>query len=212
MLGGIQRRLGRRAAAQATLRRSLELSPTDEEAHFALGLALKTDEPLTAIEHFCRALELDPSLPYAHRELGAVLWQLGRLEEAQAALSRALSQDPSDAWAYEHLGLVFASLGDWPNAKHEFLEATSNAPDVGLFWRDLADACAMLGERQDAERYYLKALSLAVDDAYANAQYGVFLKAQGRFDKARTYLRRALDLDPNLKQAREVLGELGDHQ
>ena len=87
-----------------------------------------------------------------------------------------------------------------------------HAPEVGMFWRSLADACAMLDERQEAERHYLKALSLGVDDAYANARYGVFLKAQGEREKARAYLRRALDLDPNLKQAREVLGELDDVQ
>jgi protein O-GlcNAc transferase len=212
ILGVVQRRLGDLEAARATLRRSLELDPNDDEAHFALGLAIARTEPLEAIEHFRRALDLDPHLPYVHRELGQTLWKVGQYDEAETVLRQALAEDASDAWAHNYLGHLLGLADDWSRAKHEFVDAVRYLPDVGMFWRSLADACAMLGERQEADRHYLKALSLGVDDPYTNARYGVFLKAQGHLERARGYLRRALDLDPNQKQAREVLGELDDAQ
>lgn len=95
----------------------------------------------------------------------------------------------------------------YPVSVH-FSVATSLRPDVGMFWRFLADACAMLGERDEAERNYRKALSSGINDAIANAKYGLLLKRSGRFRKAQAYLQRALDFNPRLAKAHEALEEL----
>jgi tetratricopeptide (TPR) repeat protein len=211
-LGSVQWRLGNLEAARASLQRSLVLNPSDDEAHALLGLVEAKDDPVQAVEHFRKALELDPHLPDVHRELGYTLFTLGKNDEAERVLRQAVVEDPSDGLAHSLLGHVINRRGDWSGAKQEFLAAVTYEPGMGKCWRNLADACSMLDERQEAERYYLKALSLGVDDAFANARYGVFLKAQGEREKARSYLRRALDLNPNLNQAREVLSKLDDTQ
>ena len=210
ILGVVQRWLGDVRAARATLRRSLELDPNDDEAHFSLGLALVEEEPLMAVEHFRRALELDPHLPHAHRELGDALASLRRFDEAETFLRQAVIEDPADAWAHAFLGHVLNIRDDWQSAKQEFLSAAEHKPEVGRFWSDLAGACARLEQYADADRYYLKALSLAVENAQVNALYGIFLKHVGQAEKARAYLRRAVSLDPSQTRARQALDELGE--
>jgi Tfp pilus assembly protein PilF len=207
-LGIIQRHLGDLDAAMVTLRRSLVLDPDDDEAHFALGLALALEEPLAALDHYRHALELDPDLPNLRREMGETLCRLGQNEEAEAVLRQALAAGPSDVWVHCYLGNVLGLRDEWREAQTEFIAATEQMPDVGMFWRCLADACAHLDQRAEADRYYLKALSLGMDDAYATARYGIFLKYYGQFRKARFYLRRAIELDPAQRQAAEALDEL----
>jgi Flp pilus assembly protein TadD len=210
MLGIIQRRLGDLSAARDTLRRSLDLNPDDDEAHFALGLAWAQEQPLLALEHYGRALEIDPQLPNVRREMGDVLQRLGKNEEAETVLQQALAENPADAWTHNYLGHLLSLREDWKSAKKEFAASTEQRPDIGMFWSSLADACAALEEFVEAERYYLKALSLGIDDAYANARYGVLLKYRGQLGKARYYLKRAIDLDPAQRQAAEALADL-DH-
>jgi Flp pilus assembly protein TadD len=208
ILGIVQRRQSDLLAAETTLLRSIELDPTDDEAYFALGLTVAKEQPLMAVEYFRKALELDPHLPNAQRELGAVLWRLGRNDDAETALRKALVENAADSWAHDYLGHLLAIHDHWKDAKKEYLAATDLEPKVGMFWSDLADACAMLGEQAEADRYYLKALSLAIDDADVNARYGSFLKRTGRLERARVYLQRAVELDPGQHRARESLNEL----
>lgn len=209
ILGIVQRWLDDLTAARATLQRSLELNPSDDEAHFSLGLVLEHEAPLKAVEHLQRALEIDSTLPNVRRVLGEVLWRLKRNNEAETILREALTEDASDAWSHYFLGDIFALRDDWVAARTEFQAATALEAGVGLFWRALGDACAMLDERERAEGSYLKALSLGVDDATTNSRYGLLLKRFGYFGKARAYLQRAIALDPKQIRAREALDELG---
>jgi len=207
ILGAIQRHLGD-PAAEATLRRSLELDPANDEAHISLARALDGDKPLEAIEHLRRALEIAPDAHDVRRELGELLWRLKKFDEAAVVLKQAVGEDSTDAWSHEYLGYIYEQQEDWIAAKAAFLRATQLQPGIGTFWRFLADACAMLDERETAERHYLKALSLGVDDAITNARYGLLLKRSGHFRRARAYLQRAVDLDPAQAKAREALEHL----
>src|SRR2546429_459474 len=74
--------LARRQAAAA--RRVQE--DLDAEQWFALGLELEMSQPDEARDAYRRALELDPDHADAHRNLGRLLVQTGRAEEAQQHL------------------------------------------------------------------------------------------------------------------------------
>jgi tetratricopeptide (TPR) repeat protein len=208
LLGSIERQLGHHGAALAALRRSLELRPDDDEAHHMLGLALQKEDPLTAVAHFERAHELDPSLPHVLREWGRALWYAGRFEEAIVKVRAAISFDSSDAWAHCYLGHLLLETNQIVDAKSAFERAVALEPRHGFFWGNLARAHEELGELSAAERIYRKGLSVEFDGPYLYARYGIFLKRMGKLSRAKKYLRRAIDMNPNDRNAREALAEL----
>ena len=208
LLGSIQRRLGDTAAAVATLRRSVSLDPNDDDAHHGLGLSLKETEPEEAIRHFQQALDIDPSHPHSHREMGMVLWKLQRLDDAFRAFQNAIHTAPDDAWAHDAFGHVLQREGRLEEAKGEFLRSTELEPASGFFWANLGRAAFELVEFDEAERYFRKGLSVELDEPVLCREYGALLKATGRLSKARRYLERALRLDPGDRRARSLLLDL----
>jgi len=72
-----------------------------------------------------RALELSPDLVFVHVELGAVLFDQGRMEEALSSLNTAVSIDPNDAGAWASLASVYWHSGDIERAKQTCLHCLS---------------------------------------------------------------------------------------
>jgi tetratricopeptide (TPR) repeat protein len=210
ILGSIQRRLHDFRAAETTLMRAIEMEPSDADAMYGLGLVFADDKPAEAAGYFRRALDLDPALPHANKELGFALFSVRQFEDARKVLELAVLQDPSDAWAHSELGHANAELGDFKAAEAEYALALGLQPTNGLFSCDLADVYFEQGRRTEAEQHYKKAIELALNDGYCHARYGLFLRDIGRITTAKQYLKRALDLDPSIRQARRALSELGE--
>jgi Flp pilus assembly protein TadD len=199
LLGGVLLDMGLMVEAERPLRRSLELRPNDDEALFALGMAVKDRDVGAAVEYLSKAARLDPSHPRLHRELGYCLMVVKNYEAAERVLRSAVKDNPADAWAFHYLGHVLTWRNDLPGAKDAFLKAAELRPEVGFFWTTSADVLAKLGRPGEADRLMLHALGLAIGDPLTNLQYGLFLRDSGRPQKAVTYLERALS-DPRLSQ------------
>src|SRR5262249_27658859 len=76
-------------------------------AHRNLGAACARAADL-ALAHAAEALRLRPGDPSTHNNLGPILLDLGRLEEAEARFAEALWLDPGLAPAHRHIGLALA--------------------------------------------------------------------------------------------------------
>jgi TolB-like protein/Tfp pilus assembly protein PilF len=97
--------------AEAEYHRALELSPNDARAHLGLGLWLlcqgRTDE---AISWAQRGQRLDPiAVPGA--EVGWILFQSHRYDEALQQLRSVLAVQPDNTDALSTLGFVLAAMG-----------------------------------------------------------------------------------------------------
>ena len=92
---------GRRAAVHA-----LALAPDLAEAWASVGvIATEYDRDWAAGElALRRAVELQPSYAHAYHQLGGVLRNSGRIEEARPFLERAVELDPLSALMREGLG------------------------------------------------------------------------------------------------------------
>ncbi|MCI1710419.1 MAG: tetratricopeptide repeat protein [Chiayiivirga sp.] len=106
------------AAAEADLRRLIELDPEDADALNALGytLADRTDRYQEALDLIQRALKLKPDTPAIVDSLGWVLYRMGRTEEALPHLRRAFELQ-RDAEVAAHLGEVLWMSGDKDEAR-----------------------------------------------------------------------------------------------
>ena len=81
--------------------------------HFSLFLKERKEEDFRqAIDHFRRAIELDPSYASPHNGLGAALAKAGDLEGAIASWEKAVSLDPKITHALYNLGAAYLARGD----------------------------------------------------------------------------------------------------
>ena len=98
----------------AQLRLTLRLMPTHHDqrlTHERLGRALMARDQLDeAVQHFRRALEIDPSFAGAHNNLGIAYAKQGRFEQALSEVRLALRFDPDHAEARQNLERMRANL------------------------------------------------------------------------------------------------------
>jgi tetratricopeptide (TPR) repeat protein len=94
--------LARRQAAAA---RRVE-EDLDAEQWFELGLELEVSEPGEGRDAYRRALELDPHHAGAHVNLGRLLVDAERAEEAETHFRAVLADHPDDATAWFNLGIA----------------------------------------------------------------------------------------------------------
>src|SRR5262249_4930637 len=109
------KKLARRdvAAAVAHLERAVVLAPDFATAWNHLGtIAYQTGQYVMAESHFRKALEADPGAFEPLVNLGGVLINLGKLDEALGRNLGAVHQRPNDALANSQLGMVYFGLGN----------------------------------------------------------------------------------------------------
>ncbi|MYD44384.1 MAG: tetratricopeptide repeat protein [Gammaproteobacteria bacterium] len=84
-------------AARETLEASLKLRSPDAETHYLLGVLFGGEgEWLQSIDHFTQAIELRPDSASAHASLALSLSEMGRIEDAFAAIQSARKLAPND--------------------------------------------------------------------------------------------------------------------
>jgi len=79
--------------------------------------------------HFRDAVRADPQFAPAHHELGRVLWDLGRREEAVQAYQQALAVRPDSAMTHNNLGAALTRMDDLAGAAAELQAALASADD-----------------------------------------------------------------------------------
>ncbi|HEX8204161.1 MAG TPA: tetratricopeptide repeat protein, partial [Isosphaeraceae bacterium] len=105
-----------------------------------------------------RALALKPDYAEAHKDLGIVLKEQGRLGEAADCCQRALALRPDFAEAYNSLGAVRAAQGAMDEARACFQRAVRLQPADAEAQANLAHTLAALGELEEAAASYRRAL------------------------------------------------------
>jgi superkiller protein 3 len=100
--------------------------------------------------HYQKALELNPNHAEAHNNLGALLAQLGRTDEAMSHYRKALEINPNDNGAHNNLGVLLAQLGRSDEAIAHYHKALEINPDEIRTLKNLASALEQKGQWTDA--------------------------------------------------------------
>ncbi len=114
----------------------------------------------------------------------------------------------SAAQAYSNLGWALCAERRYTEALRYLERARKISPSQAPIQATLAYAHAKAGNSSRAEHFFEKALALNPDLAFAHKELGVLLLREGRVDKARFHLQRALELAPYEKSVREILGRI----
>jgi tetratricopeptide (TPR) repeat protein len=97
---------------------ALQIGEQNYVAHFSMGLALRQEGKLDeAIEHYKRAVELDPNYPEAEHNLGAALAMQKKYPEAIVHFQKALSINPARPNTWSNLAKAYAEQGDFEHAR-----------------------------------------------------------------------------------------------
>ncbi len=158
-------------------------------------MLLRREYVPVAQEEARKALQLDPSLPLAHRLLGEVALAGNHLEEAAAEFEQERQRNPLDGTTYDRLGDVYTRSGEYPKAQQMLerallLEPTSTGPYILLG--------KVLLKRQDAASaagYLERAEKMDPANYMTHSLLGQAYRGMGRAEEA----RRQADLSQKLQ-------------
>ena len=152
-----------------------------------------------------RALEFNERNPDVVYEMGALLQQLKRPEEALTYFNRHLEMVDDDQQTLVQIGKCNADLGRFQDAEAALRRAVSGADDAVGFY-NLGYVVEQLGREAEAERNYARALELNPGLAAAHTNLGTALARRGRFADATAHLTEAVRLEPGSAGAYNNLG------
>ena len=178
--------------------------------------------------------------PQTRLSIARVREQEGKLSTAASILKELCESDPKNAEYAHRYGIVLSRLGDFKDGVKWLAQADALKPDTPEILSDLGFACLMTGRASQAVQVLLVALELDPQNTRAVNNLGLAHGYLGEYDKAHEmFLRtmteaeamsnlgyvatqagnkdfaiqcysRALDLNPDLTNAKEALVQLAE--
>ena len=157
----IYEQLGMIDSARVDANTIVERMPDDVSAYINRGSLEFLDKNYDrAIEDLTTAVTLEPTNLRAQYELGRVLWQMGRRDEARPYLERVLELDTVPDEPFQHDQYVYTLLGQPDKAREaidKLMTERTVTKDVAY---DYACAYSLLGDTDQAIEWMRKAMSL----------------------------------------------------
>jgi protein O-mannosyl-transferase len=142
-------------------------------------------------------LARNPECWMAHANLGLVLLQEGKIDDAIAHYRSALQMQP-DSWDAEYnLGTALVAIGQADEAMPHCERAVGMRPTDPDAQVSLGDALIQKGRIDEAIAHYQKAITVQPDHFLARYSLGHALLEKGEFDGAIQLCRSALLLRPS---------------
>jgi tetratricopeptide (TPR) repeat protein len=167
--------------AEAEYRAALKQDPRVRRAHYQLGLLLLRDGVRERFEDAAAEFEAEvriaPEDPLANLELGSLLVEIRRPEDALAPLELVARSTPPQARTFYYLGRSQLALDRVPEAVASLKRALSLAEEQGanaealrLIQNQLARALLSAGERDEAAAHFEKSRRLSAEGAAAERE------------------------------------------
>jgi tetratricopeptide (TPR) repeat protein len=150
----------------------------------------------------------NPGASMPRLNLGLLLQQAGRLDEAIAEYRHALAAHPDEADLHDNLGVALAAQGHLDEAIGHWRRALALAPARAGTHGNLGNALAQQGDLGGAVAAYEAALRIEPTHADASNNLGNVLAMLGRADDAIARYQAALRYDPAFAQPHENLGRV----
>jgi Flp pilus assembly protein TadD len=144
---------------------------------------------------------------------GLAAFKEGRLSDAEESARRALEADPARPEAHFLVGLLAVERKDWRTGISAFGSVTRLNPQDGAAWAHLALLLQRVGHFERADEALARALAIPPANADGCDLLGGALAQFGRHREARSWHRKAAELEPeradfavNLASANIFLG------
>ncbi|WP_175676187.1 tetratricopeptide repeat protein [Burkholderia ambifaria] len=196
---------GRLGEAKTLYDAILHAQPGQPDAMHFLGLLAcqlkQYDAGLALME---RSLAARPDASYFNN-LGNMLRECGRLDDAIAHYRRAVALRPDYPEAHNNLGNALRDARNPAEAMQSCSRAIELRPGYAEAYNNLGNVLQDLGELDAAAASYGKAIAFHPAYAEAHSNLGNVLRAQERHADAIVHYRRAIELNPALRVAHRGL-------
>ncbi|MGD0518832.1 MAG: tetratricopeptide repeat protein, partial [Thermoguttaceae bacterium] len=143
-------------------------------------------------------LEKNPNSWLIHNNLGLVLAEEGRPQEAVRHYEKALELNPDYPKIHNNLGKTLLDLGRVQDAIPHLIRAVKLKPDYSTAYNNLGVALGDAGRPQEAIGYFEKAINLNPNYAEAHSNLSVVLAKVGRYSEAIDHCQQAIRIIPDL--------------
>ncbi len=151
-------------------------------------------------------LAKNPDCWMAHNNLGLLLKDQGRIEEAMEHYHKALQINPNAAITLDDLGMALIAKGQFDEAIENFRQAIQINPNYAAALDNLGIALAAKGRFDEAIENFRQAIQINPNHCEALNNLGAALTARGRLDEAIKNFRQAIQINPNSSEALDNLG------
>ncbi len=170
----------------------------NDMAHYNLGNALLQKGRISeAVDHYQKALLINPGFADARINLGNALLKKGSTDEAFAYYRQALQIRPDDAIAHYNLGNALLQKGTLDEAMINYKKALLIDPKFADAHNNLGAALSQKGDVDEAIAHYQEALVLNPEFADAHQNLGFALLQKGNMDEAASHFHEVLKIRPD---------------
>jgi tetratricopeptide (TPR) repeat protein len=131
-----------------------------ETEYFKGQVELIRENFATAIEHFDKAIELNPKDGASYNDRALCMVELGIIDEAFDYFDKGIRAEPDYATIYHNKGWLLNNIGRHTEAVKYFKTALKLEPDRAVTYDNLADALYNLGDIKGSLKSYRKVIEL----------------------------------------------------
>jgi tetratricopeptide (TPR) repeat protein len=161
-----------------------------------------------AIDSYSKALEIEPKNPSALLSTARLYERQNEKEKAIEFYQKASTVAPSNAAVYADLGNLHARSGNLTAAKDQLQKAVNLDPKSTTYRSAMAGVLLDSGNADSAMAELMQVNSPAM----ANYQMAYLHFSRKNVPATQQYLGSALQIDPNLKPARDLMASMGATQ
>ncbi len=171
----------------------------DPNYQYSLGAFYLNEGKLDiAINHFNKALSLEPRHYPSIHGLAVVSIMRGEIDKASKYLEEVLRIQPTFTEAHNYLGIIYQTRGELEKAKEEFekviMDQKYPTPENAYF--NLSGIEMTRKNWKEALTYIELAIEKSKSFAIAHNRKGLILKELGELDGAEESFRKAVNLSP----------------
>jgi tetratricopeptide (TPR) repeat protein len=176
------------------------------KVHYSLGLIYWRRLEFSAAErHFRIALELQPDYADAGLALGETCLRNGKTQQAVDALRRTAMMSPGDDLIDHTLGQALIANGQKEEAATVFQQLLMRSPEHDDAMHALAGTWITLKRYDEAEQILKSAVLRQPEKARTWVLLGQLALIKSNRQKAESYFRNALEIDPENQEALEQM-------
>ena len=210
-LGDLLLELGRPHEAAEQFRRVVDYEPAHAEAHYNLGLLNFAANELDAAQtSFELVLRLSPNRPRTHHQLARIALQRNRPVEARRHLRAelAIPHTLEDTDHADNLGHLLLDANMPREATAVYRELSRRHPDRALLMNHYAVSLFLDGRLEEGIRICRNAIRLNPDCIHAFQQIAYAHLQLGQTKRAKLWVKRGLELDPEDRRLRQISVQL----
>jgi tetratricopeptide (TPR) repeat protein len=168
-------------------------------------LHLKNGDAQSVVDSLSAVVKQSPGLLRAELMLAEAYRALGRLDDAVGIVKEQIKRSPQDAASYFLLGVMLQQQNKVTEAREALEKAAQLAPDNPSSLQQLVDLDIASKNYAAGHRRVDEVLQKQPSSAIGYYLRGKLYLSEKKFDLAQTALLKAIDLDPNLSSAYDLL-------